>query len=426
MIKIILIIILLMGSTYSQSFIFEKYNLKDEVIDLKILESLSLDDLRLLRNSIYANYGYRFKAVDLKYIFHTHEEIQIPISINLQLTETERINLENIIAIEKSYNLKISKVWKNELGFDNDIRKINFDGTNDDLIRLCSNGSDYDFVTYTLENNKWNKRKSIRISHKPQSWTIGDLNKDDVDEIYYSNADSLFIIRYDMNQISTKFILLSEEVWQLLAADISNDGIDDLLIFSFKEKYDSDKPSIPLSLKIYQGSDDDLREIWESTNKIEFFHSNLQPPFELLFICKYFNDNRNHLFIRSEQSDVSPSNYITYYWENDELKKGSIFYFSNDSLFIDWSIWKEKFPFLVGTLDRIDYKKFYFGGIVLDKGFIWSYNLFEINNNKAVKRVILFTRNHPIDKEFVVLSGKFEDNQKSIIAISNDWIKMFK
>jgi hypothetical protein len=80
----------------------------------------------------------------------------------------------------------------------------------------------------------------------------------------------------------------------------------------------------------------------------------------------------------------------------------------------------------MGPLDLIDYKKFYFGGNVLDKGFMWSYNLFEIQNNKTFNRIKLFTRNHPIDEEFVILSGKFGDNQKSIIAISNDWIKMFK
>jgi hypothetical protein len=426
--KIFFTIFILFQSVYSQSFIFEKYNPNEKLIDVNILKSLPLDDLRLLRNSIFANYYHQFKSVDLKSIFNLQLENNKHSTIDFQLSDIEQRNLDNILAIEKSFNMKIIKVWRNEIGFSKEIRKINFDKVfNDEIIKLCSNDINYEFNIYALETNQWIKKRTVKIPIKPQSWTIGDLNKNNIDEIYFAKGDSLFIIENHLNHIITKHILLSEKIWQLLAGDINGDSTDELLIFSFKEKYDYHKPQIPLSLKIYQISNYNLQQIWEDNTQIKFSHSNIVPPFELLFISKYFYGDKNHLFIRSEQSDVNPSKYITYFWENDNLNRGSKFYFSDNNLFIDWSKWKEKSPFLIGTLNLINYKNFYFGGTVLDtKDWSWSYTLFSVNNNEVTKRIKLFSMYNPTSQELVVLSGKFWNNNKSIIAISKNWIKMIK
>lgn len=68
----------------------------------------SKEELRLMRNEVYAWYGYSFKSKDLKYYFEQQEWYQgknrSSEFITKQLTEIEKHNIELILEIEKSYS----------------------------------------------------------------------------------------------------------------------------------------------------------------------------------------------------------------------------------------------------------------------------------------------------------------------------------
>ncbi len=97
------------------------------------LELISPSELRLMRNEIFARYGYIFKSKDLKKYFGKQKWYKpLFINVNKYLTSIERHNIEFIKKYEKT-NKEISK---NEL-FNFFIEKIN-NGKKENLPRLIS------------------------------------------------------------------------------------------------------------------------------------------------------------------------------------------------------------------------------------------------------------------------------------------------
>ena len=78
-----------------------RWRLRDELIPVDELALLNKEQLRILRNSIYAYHGYEFRSMDLLNYFNNQQwyKINKNFSENL-LSINEKINIENIIREE--------------------------------------------------------------------------------------------------------------------------------------------------------------------------------------------------------------------------------------------------------------------------------------------------------------------------------------
>ena len=71
------------------------------ILDKKEIQHLSKKELRLMRNEIYADYGYIFKSHELQNYFNQKEWYSPRIKYIPSLTIIEQINVRTIQAIEK-------------------------------------------------------------------------------------------------------------------------------------------------------------------------------------------------------------------------------------------------------------------------------------------------------------------------------------
>jgi hypothetical protein len=91
----------------------QEFNL-DKEFDEKALEKLNADELSILRNSIYAKYGYIFSSQKLKDYFAQFTWYK-PASKNVEskLNKVDRQNVEKIQALEEVKNLHMMDYYKN-------------------------------------------------------------------------------------------------------------------------------------------------------------------------------------------------------------------------------------------------------------------------------------------------------------------------
>jgi len=82
-----------------------RWRLRDELITSDELVLLNKEQLRILRNSIYAYHGYEFRSIDLQNYFNDQEWYKINNNFSENLfSANEKINLENIIIEEYKRN----------------------------------------------------------------------------------------------------------------------------------------------------------------------------------------------------------------------------------------------------------------------------------------------------------------------------------
>jgi hypothetical protein len=82
-----------------------RWRLRDEIIPIGELSLLKKEQLRILRNSIFAYHGYRFNSVDLRNYFEKQRWYKINENFSENVfSENERINLQNILAEESRRN----------------------------------------------------------------------------------------------------------------------------------------------------------------------------------------------------------------------------------------------------------------------------------------------------------------------------------
>ena len=93
-------------------------NMLNEVFDIFSLSQLDNQHIRLLRNMIFAKYGYRFSSSDLNTFFSRFEWYK-PTSNDVEnkLTETDKFNIQRMLSFE-SRNETLSDIqWdKNKVG----------------------------------------------------------------------------------------------------------------------------------------------------------------------------------------------------------------------------------------------------------------------------------------------------------------------
>jgi hypothetical protein len=73
------------------------------IISNSILEELDKQQLRIIRNSIYARHGYNFKSSDLQDYFSKFSWYSgTKVDVDNELTEIDKLNIQNIISYEKN------------------------------------------------------------------------------------------------------------------------------------------------------------------------------------------------------------------------------------------------------------------------------------------------------------------------------------
>lgn len=77
--------------------------LKDKISQLEIFDLLPKKNLRILRNCIFAKYGYTFKSADLQKVF-SQQEWYKPTSgkVDDKLTDNDKIIIDYILSLEKN------------------------------------------------------------------------------------------------------------------------------------------------------------------------------------------------------------------------------------------------------------------------------------------------------------------------------------
>lgn len=98
----------------------KKINL-DNVFKYEDIVSLNEDELSILRNSIYAKYGYKFKTSKYKDYFSKYNWYESKYDdVNAYLTLSDLKNIDLILKLEKNFNIlsdKLTDVEKEFIGF---------------------------------------------------------------------------------------------------------------------------------------------------------------------------------------------------------------------------------------------------------------------------------------------------------------------
>jgi hypothetical protein len=140
--------------------------LNDKLDENKLLET-DLKDLRIIRNAIYARYGYKFNSFDLQQYFSKfrwYSAISDNSIVNNKLTLNDKYNIDLILLIEKCKSITIKQekyYFIPSLPFDFDSPTSFIEGFWPDEYTLLRNGS------YTL-NHEMNRTKEIG------RWSIAD------------------------------------------------------------------------------------------------------------------------------------------------------------------------------------------------------------------------------------------------------------
>lgn len=137
---------------------------ENKIITSKSLDGKSLEELRLMRNDIYARYGYPFKNYELYAYFMGQGWYKPDTGYNDEkLSKTDWENI-NIIEQKEKKHIKDNFITKNrkvKINFDNAINKFQFDEfTDEEIKKLCTNGfvvtpAKYEQLFYLYEENDY-------------------------------------------------------------------------------------------------------------------------------------------------------------------------------------------------------------------------------------------------------------------------------
>ncbi len=113
----VIIILVLITSCTKQTNFDQQFSkiMDDEIIDVNKAQELSKYELRILRNLIFAKFGYEFRSDDLNLYFYSDNKpygytFNVSNSFNEdQLSNTDRENLNIILQIEDRYKTKLAQ-----------------------------------------------------------------------------------------------------------------------------------------------------------------------------------------------------------------------------------------------------------------------------------------------------------------------------
>ena len=157
----------------------EKDLLNDRELNIFSLAQLDNQYLRLLRNMIFAKYGYRFNSSDLNIYFSRFEWYK-PTSDNVenQLTEIDKSNIQRIQAFEKRNETLSDIKWdENKVGVWQDI-EVEASGWSGRFVIHSTNQLEYYHSTMRELDIIWGMNGTYKIR--------GNVLIYSVNEIYYS------------------------------------------------------------------------------------------------------------------------------------------------------------------------------------------------------------------------------------------------
>lgn len=225
----------------------ENYNLSS-LISIEDLRVLDKEELSILRNAIYAKYGYKFKASKYTKYFSQIKWYQPKYDdVSNMLTETDTKNIENIVEIEKTkeksnedgkvfettidgedknYSYKIEfflQEDKKELTVQT-FNKFKIYKINEDEMKMVFSSEDIDDE---------NINEIISTSNTPNDiLNITDKDKDGMDEIYLTLEDilgykTILVIEY----INDKYVpsFYGYEYEEVEYQDVNEDGVMELI-----------------------------------------------------------------------------------------------------------------------------------------------------------------------------------------------------
>ncbi|GHV54952.1 hypothetical protein AGMMS49579_16570 [Spirochaetia bacterium] len=157
-------------------------NMLKSIINFQSLISFSKDELRLLRNMIYAKYNYSFKSNELRNYFSKFKWYEgIKTNVDESLTELDKINIRFIQEIELNFptgneiDKKLIGIWR----FAGGVPAAGYIWG--DYIRIYQNGI-FEYLFRDSRTDKyglWTSKNLVQTNINIEYISISDINYND-------------------------------------------------------------------------------------------------------------------------------------------------------------------------------------------------------------------------------------------------------
>ena len=320
----------------------------ERVIDYAAIDQLTSDELRLLRNEIFARKGYRFKSEDLQNYFEKFPWY-VPSTTDtevLKLDSIERKNIQLIRAVENQYSGPISFLGEDGIyvkrtdkpeiiveGFDPylspDGRKLAYTAASSPalhrviMIYDLVNGQDRK-LQIDDENHfgpVWsNDGKSLAFQIMLDDWTIGVYDQASDSYLTFAHPEHLFSPTWSAN--SDK--IYCHDMTHIFGFDVQGNKLDSVAIYDMisHEKYgiSSSTPFYFVGSKVLftasDYEDENFPSLFEPVSAVFSFETSTQELSRLspegLFALGLWVGNNGHIMYSAfTEQDKEPNIYVS-------------------------------------------------------------------------------------------------------------------
>lgn len=167
--------------------------------------------------------------------------------------------------------------------------------------------------------------KLVEVSHESYNsdWTVADSDGDGKDEIFKFDEGTVRIIRWDGKSFKQQTVPFPAIVEQVIAGDIDNDRVDELITLSFNGKI-VEPPEYRenyFNLSIWEFEKGGFTKKWSDNSEFKLGFNFIIPPDFLQCVGDPDNKGRNLLITSTPQSDMSATDYVFFEWDGGKLAK---------------------------------------------------------------------------------------------------------
>ena len=178
--------------------------------------------------------------------------------------------------------------------------------------------------------NDWGTLAVVPVTKDTRfCWDTGPILNVKNDQLICT-ADSCVTI-YNLDKDLRKYsVMMPYIVDDLEVGDIDNDGISELVTLSIGEQ--TSRSSVNYHLVIAKIDSCGLKSIWDDNSSLNLGYHKSMPKQKIMCIADIKNMGTNMLVIMGSQSDMGPSNYKTYQWNDNKLIETGTFSFVSENL----------------------------------------------------------------------------------------------
>ena len=190
---------------------------------------------------------------------------------------------------------------------------------------------DFNFEVFEFTEENWKVRyripfadSSSNIDIRDIAWTIGDLNKNDKEEILICHKRT--VKRYEWNGETFKESVseLLYSVGDVIIGDIDNDNSNELVAFCYDRPFKPGGEYYRCYLCVVELSNGELNIIWTDQGNLGYSGRG-ESSDDLVCIADVENIGFDQLLVAEGQSDMSATTYNLLTWEKNKLQIANSF-----------------------------------------------------------------------------------------------------